>query len=95
MLRLAVTLHPKGKGGILEARPAGELGADIPLRSNSARMTRRCSLAVCTRPGVCTVTGSFAAAEEASLGTDSEPRGAIMALVAMTPMGIFDQRCYG
>jgi hypothetical protein len=44
---------------------------------------------------VSTVTGSFAAAEGASVRTESERLGVIIALVAMTPMRIFDQRCYG
>jgi hypothetical protein len=69
--------------------------ADIPLRSNSARMTRRCSRVVRTRPWVSKVTGSFADKVEASGGTESELLGVITALIAMTFTGALDQWCYG
>ena len=69
--------------------------ADIPLRSNSARMTRRCSRVVRTRPLVSTVTDNFAADEDATAGTESDLPGVIIALIAMTLTGNLDQRCYG
>jgi hypothetical protein len=40
-------------------------------------------------------TGNWAAEAEAGAGTESELLGVIIALVAMTLMGILDQWCYG
>jgi len=57
--------------------------ADNPLRSNSARMTRRCSLEVRTRPLVSTVTGSFGVNPAGVTEEQSEPLVDVIALRTM------------
>ena len=62
--------------------------ADSPLFSNWARMTRRWSLEVRTRPLVSIVTGNFGIAAAVVTEAKSEPLVDIIALRTMIPVGL-------
>ena len=68
---------PAGQSRILPSTAGQNSTAETPLRSNSSRIWRRCSLELRTRPLVSKVTDSFTVCCENIIGLDSSGADAV------------------